>query len=210
MQITLDEKKPKKTVKEFLLYLDKNKLTQEERILLFNCLNKSLNTFPINDVIVFRKDGALLYNGVEMTLEQVQNFKQSVPLSKLVIDNRKRIFLPDFGNIEIKLRPLEKTLFFLYLRHPDGIGLSFLCDYKNELYDIYTSLSSIGDLYEMRNRIDEMVNITSNSAVEKISKIKAAFVKAIGDELAKAYYIQGGNGEVKKLVLERSKLINEN
>jgi len=139
-----------------------------------------------------------------------QNFKQSVPLSKLVIDNRKRIFLPDFGNIEIKLRPLEKTLFFLYLRHPDGIGLSFLCDYKNELYDIYTSLSSIGDLYEMRNRIDEMVNITSNSAVEKISKIKATFVKAIGDELAKSYYIQGGNGEVKKIVLERSKLINEN
>ena len=139
-----------------------------------------------------------------------QNFKQSVPLSKLEIDNRKRIFLPDFGNIEIKLRPLEKTLFFLYLRHPDGIGLSFLCDYKNELYDIYTSLSSIGDLHEMRNRIDEMVNITSNSAVEKISKIKAAFVKAIGDELAKAYYIQGGNGEVKKIVLERSKLINEN
>jgi hypothetical protein len=137
-----------------------------------------------------------------------QNFKQSVPLSKLVIDNRKRIFLPDFGNIEIKLRPLEKTLFFLYLRHPAGIGLSFLCDYKNELYEIYTSLSSIGDLYEMRNRIDEMVNITSNSAVEKISKIKAAFVKAIGDELAKAYYIQGGNGEVKKVGLDRNLLIN--
>jgi hypothetical protein len=136
-----------------------------------------------------------------------QNFKQSVPLSKLVIDNRKRIFLPDFGNIEIKLRPLEKTLFFLYLRHPDGIGLSFLCDYKNKLYDIYTSLSSIGDLHEMRNRIDEMVNITSNSAVEKISKIKAAFVKAIGDELAKAYYIQGGNGEVKKVVLDRGLVV---
>ena len=132
-----------------------------------------------------------------------QNFKQTVPLSKLVIDNRKRIFLPDFGNIEIKFRPLEKTLFFLYLRHPDGIGLSFLCDYKNELYDIYTSLSSIGDLHEMRNRIDEMVNITSNSAVEKISKIKAAFVKAIGDELARNYYIQGGNGQVKKITLER-------
>lgn len=132
-----------------------------------------------------------------------QNFKQNVPLSKLVIDTRNRIFLPDFGNIEIKLRPLEKTLFFLYLKHPDGIGLSFLCDYKQELYDIYTSLSSIGDFQEMRNRIDEMVNITSNSAAEKISKIKAGFVKAIGIELAKNYYIQGGNGEVKKIVLNR-------
>ena len=136
-----------------------------------------------------------------------QNFKQNVPLSKLLIDKRNRIFLPDFGNIEIKLRPLEKTLFFLYLKHPDGIGLSFLCDYKQELYDIYTSLSTIGDFQEMRNRIDEMVNITSNSAAEKISKIKAGFVKAIGIELAKNYYIKGGNGEVKKVLLERDLLI---
>jgi hypothetical protein len=42
-----------------------------------------------------------------------------------------------------------------------------------------------------------------NPAFEKISKIKAAFVKAIGEELAKNYYIQGGNGEVKKVLLDR-------
>ena len=132
-----------------------------------------------------------------------QNFKQNVPLSKLVIDDRKRVFLPDFGNIEIKLRPLEKTLYLFYLNHPEGVGLSFLRGKREELYDIYTSLSSIGNLQEMKNRIDDMANITSNSAAEKISKIKAAFVKAIGEELAKNYYIQGGNGEMKNIVLER-------
>ena len=136
-----------------------------------------------------------------------QNFKQNVPLSKLVIDERKRIFLPDFGNIEIKLRPLEKTLYLFYLNHPEGVGLSFLRGKREELYEIYTSLSSIGNLQEMKNRIDDMTNITSNSAAEKISKIKAAFVKAIGEELAKNYYIQGGNGEVKKISLDRSNFI---
>jgi hypothetical protein len=44
-----------------------------------------------------------------------------LPLSKLVIDNNNRIFLPDFGNIEIKLRPLEKALYILYLNHPEGL-----------------------------------------------------------------------------------------
>ena len=136
-----------------------------------------------------------------------QNFKQNVPLSKLVIDERKRIFLPDFGNIEIKLRPLEKTLYLFYLNHPEGVGLSFLRGKREELYEIYTSLSSIGNLQEMKNRIDDMANITSNSAAEKISKIKAAFVKAIGEELAKNYYIQGGNGEVKKVNFGRELLI---
>jgi len=132
-----------------------------------------------------------------------QNFKQNVPLSRLVIDNENRIFLPDFGNIEIKLRPLEKTLFFFYLNHPDGVGLSFLRGKKEEMYDIYTKLSGIGNLEEMKSRINDMVDVTKSSAFEKISKIKAAFVKAIGEELAKNYYIQGGNGEVKKVLLDR-------
>jgi hypothetical protein len=132
-----------------------------------------------------------------------QNFKQNVPLSRLVIDNENKIFLPDFGNIEIKLRPLEKTLYFFYLNHPEGVGLSFLRGKREEMYEIYTKLSGIGNLEEMKSRINDMVDVTKSSAFEKISKIKAAFVKAIGEELAKNYYIQGGNGEVKKIILNR-------
>jgi hypothetical protein len=132
-----------------------------------------------------------------------QNFKQNVPLSRLVIDKENKIFLPDFGNIEIKLRPLEKTLYFFYLNHPEGVGLSFLRGKREEMYDIYTNLSGIGNLEEMKNRINDMVDVTKSSAFEKISKIKAAFVKAIGEELAKHYYIHGGNGEVKKVSLDR-------
>ena len=136
-----------------------------------------------------------------------QNFKQNVPLSRLIIDNENKIFLPDFGNIEIKLRPLEKTLYFFYLNHPEGVGLSFLRGKREEMYEIYTKLSGIGNLEEMKSRINDMVDVTKSSAFEKISKIKAAFVKAIGEELAKNYYIQGGNGEVKKVLLERELFI---
>jgi hypothetical protein len=139
-----------------------------------------------------------------------QNFRQNVPLSRLVIDERKRIFLPDFGNIEIKLRPLEKTLYLFYLNHPEGVGLSFLRGNRNELYDIYAGLSSLGNLEEMRGRIDDMTDISTNSALEKISKIKAAFVRAIGDELAKHYYIQRGYEETKKVVLDSKLVIYKN
>lgn len=132
-----------------------------------------------------------------------QNFKQNVPLSRLVIDADKRIFLPDFGNIEIKLRPLEKTLYLFYLKHSEGVGLSFLRANKDELKNIYSEVSGSKNLDEMAGRIDDIVNITTNSAFQKISKIKAAFVKSIGEELAKYYYIQGGYEEIKKIELDR-------
>jgi hypothetical protein len=48
-----------------------------------------------------------------------------------------------------------------------------------------------------------MANVTTNSASEKISKIKEKFTTAIGSELAKNYYIKGGNSEVRKVDIDR-------
>jgi hypothetical protein len=164
------------------------------------CMNKVRGKLSIAEI----QHALNIMESLRVKMLFSQNFKQNVPLSKLVIDSKHRIFLTDFGNIEIKLRPLEKALYRLYLDHPEGIGLSFLCDYREELNNIYKEISSIGDLVEMKARIDDIVNVTKSSAVEKISKIKAAFVKAIGEELAKHYYIHGGNGEVKKVNLVRN------
>jgi hypothetical protein len=164
-----------------------------------NCMNK------LKGKLTFAEINQALNTMESLRVKMLfsQNFKQNVPLSRLIIDTENRIYLPDFGNIEIKLRPLEKTLYFFYLNHPEGVGLSFLRGKREEMYEIYTKLSGIGNLEEMKSRINDMVDVTKSSAFEKISKIKAAFVKAIGEELAKNYYIQGGNGEVKKVLLDR-------
>ena len=137
-----------------------------------------------------------------------QNFRQESPLSKLVITPQHKLFLPDFGNIEIKLRPLEKALYFLFLKHPEGIYLSSLSNHREELYEIYTSISSQGILIEMKARIDDMVNALSNSAAEKISRIKRVFEDTIGKELANHYCIKGEHGEVKKISLDRDLVVS--
>jgi hypothetical protein len=89
------------------------------------------------------------------------------------------------------------------------IELFLLKDYKVELSKYYMSYinDDDGDREHVKmvidERIEKLVNITNNAAAEKVAKIKVAFVKAIGEELAKHYYIQGGNGEVKRVILDR-------
>lgn len=138
-----------------------------------------------------------------------QNFKQESPLSTLTITRQNKLFLPEFGNIEIKLRPLEKALYYLFLDHPGGIFISSLSDHRQELYDIYSRLSSMGMMQEMKGRIDDMTNALSNSASEKISRIKRVFEEAIGQELAKNYYIWGSVGEAKHISLPREKISDQ-
>lgn len=138
-----------------------------------------------------------------------QNFKQDSPLSNLILTPHHKLLLPEFGQIEIKLRPLEKALYYLFLDHPDGIFISSLSDYRQELYAIYSRLSNTGMLQEMKGRIDDMTNALNNSASEKISRIKRVFEEAIGHELAKNYYICGQVGEEKKISLPREKVIDQ-
>ncbi len=137
-----------------------------------------------------------------------QNLKRFSPVSKLLIDHKYRFILTDFENMEIKLRPLEKAMYLLFLRYPDGIFHSSLSEHREELYQIYTALSNKGDLREMKIRIDDMVNALSDSASQKISRIKRVFEDAIGPDLASHYYIKGEVGQKKKIDLNRELVIH--
>lgn len=45
----------------------------------------------------------------------------SVTLSSLFITRDRRIYLRDFNNLEVRMDHISKALYFLYLRHPEGI-----------------------------------------------------------------------------------------
>ncbi len=126
-----------------------------------------------------------------------QNMRQHIEPSPLELTTDFKILIPAYGNLEIRMKPLEKTLYILFMNHPEGIMLSDLIDHKQELYAIYQNISSHGSLLEMRHSIDDLCNYTSNSTSEKLSKIKGHFERALGKELAKHYYVQGARGERK-------------
>lgn len=75
------------------------------------------------------------------------------------------------------------------------------------LYEIYAAISTMGELTEMKVRIDDMVNALNDSASQKMSRIKRVFEEEIGPNLATHYYIKGESGQKKKIDIDRS-LIN--
>lgn len=123
-------------------------------------------------------------------------------LSKVVITKEYRILLPDY-NKEIKMSPLPKAVFLLFLKHPDGILFKHLRDYRKELGDIYKTISNRESLKGMSKSISEITDPTKNSINEKCSRIREAFVSEFDVSLAQNYFVTGGRGEPKKILIDR-------
>jgi hypothetical protein len=136
-----------------------------------------------------------------------QNFRQNSPPSQLKIGRGGRFFLTDYENIEIRMPSMEKALYILFLRHPEGIYLSSLSDHREELREIYRGISTRGLLEDMNRRIDEMTNVLRDQISVKISRIRKSFTDAIGASLAHHYIIQGPNAEKKLIKLDRNLLV---
>ena len=130
-------------------------------------------------------------------------------LSRLVITKDWRILLPDYNNMEIKMEPLVKAVYLLFLRHPEGIAFKQLPDYREELTRIYNQLKPSGLTDRAIQSIEDVTNPMLNSINEKSARIRAAFVGQFDDYMAKSYYVDGHRGEAKKIVLPRNMVIWE-
>ena len=134
-------------------------------------------------------------------------FKTKAQLSRLVITKDYRILLPDYNDIEVKMEPLVKAVFFLFLNHPEGIIFKELADYREELLNIYKKLKPMGLNKRTIQSIEDVTNPLLNSINEKCARIRSAFVKEFEEGLAKNYYITGERGEVKKIALPRNMVV---
>ena len=136
-------------------------------------------------------------------------FKTKAQLSRLIITKDYRILLPDYNDIEVKMEPLVKVVYLLFLKHPEGILFKGLTDYREELLDIYKKLKPMGLNKRTIQSIEDVTNPLLNSINEKCARIRSAFVKEFDESLAKNYFVTGERGEAKKIALPRDLVIWE-
>ena len=130
-------------------------------------------------------------------------------LSRLVITKDYRLLLPDYNDMEIKMEPLVKAVYLLFLAHPEGILFKHLPDYREELTEIYVKLKPYGLSERVVQSIEDVTNPMLNSINEKCARIRGAFVGQFDDHMARHYYIDGPRGEAKKISLPRDLVVWE-
>lgn len=128
-----------------------------------------------------------------------------IPTNRLEISSDYNITLvnPAGERVEVRMPVLSRVLFIIFLKHSEGIVLKRLSERRKELLDLYEDISH-RDINE--DSINRLVDPASNSVNEKISRIRRAFVDALGENADEAdlYTPKGSPGKTYRIMVPRS------
>ena len=134
--------------------------------------------------------------------EIISSLHTDQQLPQLIITRNYRIFLGD-EHREVHLEPLVKSVYLLFLKHPEGIIFKDLPDYRKELALIYNKVRPWGLTDRALKSLEDVTNPMLNSINEKCTRIRRTFVTMLDSGVAEQYYIKGARGKAKKITLPR-------
>jgi len=146
--------------------------------------------------------------GVE-NAEIVAVMNEGELLPQLIITKDYKIALSGEKPIEVKMEPLVKAVYLLFLKHPEGISFKDLPDYRKELTNIYDKVRPWGLTDRAKLSIEDVTNPLLNSINEKCTRIRKAFLSVLDDCIATHYFIKGRRGEAKAIPLPRNLVVWE-
>ena len=100
------------------------------------------------------------------------------------------MILADAGGYEVKLTPLEKTVYHFFIEHPEGVRANDIGDHRDKLEALYNIFFNGTNVAQFNNSIDALCDYLNGSMQEKISKINNKLKDTVGKKLAKHYIIK--------------------
>ena len=173
-----------------------------------NLISKELEQFHCSILLdeVKEKVRKLKEYGVEEA-EIVAAMNEEELFPQLVVTEKYEVVLADGKDTEVKMEPLVKAVYLLFLSHPEGIVLKCLSDYRKELTQLYLLLRPAGLTDRVLQSIEDVTNPTLNSINEKCARIRKAFSGLLPQSVARYYSISGKRGEIKKIDLVRANVV---
>ena len=114
------------------------------------------------------------------------------------------MILADAGNYEVKLTPLEKTVYHLFMENPEGIRANDIADHREEIVALYNIFFNGSNVAQFNNSVDALCNYLDGSMQEKISKINNKLTKTLGYTLCLPYIIRKDPCDEKyKITIDR-------
>ena len=184
----------------------------EAQLWLQHCLERGVLEDPAVDYLAERvdeMDAAALLEAmglIRKRLAEIAVLEGTDDGERIRVTKDYRILLPDRFDTEIRLRPLVKTVFLLFLRHPEGIRFGDLPAYRNELMDLYLGITRRPSGPETEASIDRLIDPRDNSIHEKAANLAAALSKYFPPERVHAYTLTGKAGAPKRIRLDRSRV----
>lgn len=90
--------------------------------------------------------------------DQIGNLIGELEEGRIQMDKRGVISLPDYGGVQIYLNPMERTLYILLMRYPQGIPVDDLYLYYDELCEIYSKQIVFGDMDVVKDAVGALVD----------------------------------------------------
>ena len=171
--------------------------------------NEEQKQFHCSDLIRDIKEKVQMLKSYGMSEKEIMSSLQTCqPLKKLIVSRNYRIFLGD-ERVEVHMEPLVKSVYLLFLKHPEGINFKDMPDYREELARIYDRVRPWGLTDRAMQSIEDVTNPLLNSINEKCARIRKVFASMLDRSIAEEYYIKGERGRVKKISLPRELVVWE-
>jgi len=122
----------------------------------------------------------------------------------IILDPKGYLYLPENGNIKVRLTPIERTLYTLVLRYPEGVPVDELWRYYDELCIIYGKQTVYDDPEMIRNAIEALCDDYKTTLYTNISRIKKKFTDKLGEMTAKPYIISRDTDGRYRIPIDRA------
>lgn len=108
-------------------------------------------------------------------------------LSPLQITEDFRILLPEFNNMEIPLKPLQRAMFIVFQNHPEGVSKADMANLKDEIYSIYRKTSDKWNILKLKSNVKALSDENATTFEDKCHAMRRQFLARLDETIACHY-----------------------